>query len=232
MGKAKKRARTGSSLSKPPKKFRKGLDRYGVGYNRYTRMKSTFKPEMKFEDTTDTVATVAATGDVLNSVLFNITQGSGESDRIGRKITVKSMYVRGNILLPAATDINNTQDELRVIIYQDKQSNGAAAAVTDIVQNADLRSFLNLANKNRFRILADKNYVILAPGVGGNGTTHSVGAAGKHYKISLPKLNIPVEYTASTGAITDLASNNIGVLTFSKNGLITNTWRCRVRFYD
>ena len=57
---------------------------------------------------------------------------------------------------------------MRVMLYHDKQANGATAAVLDILESADYQSFNNLVNSGRFRILMDRtyamNYLTLASG--------------------------------------------------------------------
>jgi len=118
---------------------------------------------------------------------------------------------------------------LRVIVYVDKQANGAAAAITDIVKTAALASFRNMDQVDRFDILMDKVFKI---GSGGTNALHT-DEGKKYWKIN-KKCNYPVHFSSTTGAITELKSNNIGILYLADvanvNAAVASV--CRVKFVD
>lgn len=188
--------------------------------------------EHKFLDTTVAATTAAAAGTILSSSLNVIAQGNGESDRAGRRVTVKSVMMRACARLPSSASGGSTSDVVRVIVYQDKQTNGAAATVTDILESADYRAFNNLANKNRFVILKDKTMEL---NVGGGSATGTIVFAEyfKHFN-AFKKVNIQIEYdnSVSTGAISSQRSNNIGVLAISRDGTATIEYTARIRYTD
>lgn len=187
--------------------------------------------ELKFFDTTKTTTTSSTSGAIFNSSLVLIPQGVTESNRVGRKCVVKRLNMRGNFDLVSATAANQTSDVLRVIVYVDKQTNGAAATVTDILETATYNSFRNLSNTQRFQILYDKSFGLNAPSGQGDGTTFAYGEYAEPWSMN-KTLSLPIEYNSTTGALTEITSNNIGVLVISKAGAAKFDYVARVRFSD
>ncbi len=187
--------------------------------------------ELKFHDLDIDDPTVSATGTIAQVTCVDIDQGITESNRIGRKVRVKMINWRMTVRLIPGSAPANTSDTCRVILYLDKQANGATAGVTDILESADYQSFNNLANKGRFRTLMDKTWDLQAMSGAFDGTNDQFGENiinDSLYK----KVNIPIEYSGATGAITELTSNNIGVLTISSEGICAFASKMRVRYVD
>lgn len=189
--------------------------------------------EKKFFDGTLSSDPVPNTGGVEDSLL-HIAQGVTESTRVGRKITVTKLQCRYSLTLPEAdgTADPSPPDVCRVIIFIDKQTNGAAAAVTDILETGALKSFNNLANKGRFQILLNRVHYLnyMSGGVGETDVWSSAGIY-KQYSANF-NLNLPIEYNSTTGAIGEITSNNIGCLLISGNNVIAFDMKYRVRFLD
>lgn len=204
------------------------------GYQRTVGYYGRFAPsggERKFFDTTRATQTVAATGTIMNLSLNLIPQGTTESTRIGRKCVIRALNLRGNYNLPGATAAANTSDILRIIVYVDKQANGATAAVTDILETASYNSFRNLAESGRFKLLYDKSHALNTMGGAGNGTTDSFGEIARPWSFN-KRCMIPIEFSSTTGAITEIRSNNIGVLAISKGAVAQLDYIARVRYSD
>ncbi len=191
--------------------------------------------ELKFHDLDIDDAAIATNGNIAQVSCLTIVQGDGESERIGRKICVKKIGWRFEILKNTAGDLLSA-DVVRVILYLDQQTNGATAAVSGdggIVEADDYQTFLNLANKGRFKIMMDRTYDMNTFAGAGNGTANDsspVLVTDSFYW----KGAIPIEYDsgAATGVITTMRSNNIGVLLFSRGGLCTFGSKMRIRFTD
>ncbi len=186
--------------------------------------------ELKFFDQDIDDALIASGGTISDS-LIKIAQGTTEVTRIGRKATIRSINWRFDIQLGTQTAGSATNDIVRIILYLDKQCNGATAAVLDILETADYQSFNNLGNKGRFRTLMDRTYDVNLTAGGGNGTAEDYGA----YIVSdtfFKKVNLPIEWSSTTGAITEIRSNNIGLLIISKSGLATFNSKMRIRYSD
>ncbi len=202
------------------------------GYGRTSGYYGRFQPgpgqEMKFHDVDLDDATIAAGANVTASINL-VAQGVTESTRVGRKFTIRSINWRFHITIPAGTT-GNTSDTVRVIMFLDKQCNGATASNTDILETADFQSFNNLANKSRFRTLMDRTYTINAP-ISGDGTTIDSGKV-EIQDSFFKKVTIPIEYDAVASTITGIRSNNLGVILCSSDGVAGFFSKIRLRFSD
>ena len=174
-------------------------------------------------------------GSIFASSLNLIPQGTTESERIARKAVIKSIDIRYDLKKAEATgaDLNNTTTLFRMIIYKDKQANGSAATVTDILEANLIHSHFNLANKGRFVILKDKTYelnAIAAASKTASTITYGTVSLYDRYKKSC---SIPIEFDSTTGALTEIRSNNLGILVFVGNSLTGDTTlsiKCRLRY--
>jgi len=100
-------------------------------------------------DPTALVITTTPTFNLLNG----IATGTDFTDRIGRKVALKSLYMRWNL---TAEDQTVTDNLARILIVYDNQTNGAAPIIGDILKSSNPLSQLNLNNRDRFKILYDK----------------------------------------------------------------------------
>lgn len=171
------------------------------------RFSSGSGPELKFFDTALSFA-FDATGEVpATGQLALIPQGVTESTRVGRKCVIRSIQIRAEVtFVPAAAATASTI--CYVYLVQDTQTNGAAAAVTDVVTSTNLMSAMrNLANGDRFRVLKIFTFPMIA----------SAGVTTAYNNVTMPwtyygKCNIPLEFSGTTGAITELRTNNLFLL--------------------
>ncbi len=211
-----------------------GYYRKGGFYGRYQGANA----ELKFHDV-DLDDAVIATGGTITPTINIIAQGVTESTRVGRKCTIRGIGWRYSLSFPGidAQANFNGGDNVRLIIYLDKQCNGAAATVggdTGILATAAYQSFNQLAQKSRFRILCDKqitlNYVAGASDGAGVVSLAPITRQFKWFK----KLNVLLEFdaSASTGAIGTIRSNNLGALVISSAGTAGLVSKFRLRFSD
>lgn len=216
-------------LKKRRRTFTPGRDRVGGYYGRYAARGG----ETKFFDTSKSLTTAASTGAIANASLNLIPQGVTESQRIGRKCTLRSITLHMAMRLPAVTNtVTNPDDSVRFIMYLDKQCNGGTIAITDLMETANIRGFRNLANTSRFRILMDTTRNLKYNGVGSHGSgTVEQASATFNWQFS-KACNIPLEFDSTTGAITELRSNNVGVYVISDRAVAQYIYLCRVRYSD
>lgn len=193
--------------------------------------KADLKGELKFHDVDLDDAVISAAGTITSSINL-IAQGVTESTRVGRKCVVRQILWRYNInIIGVAGSGVTAGDVVRVILYLDKQCNGAAATVTGILESDDYQSFNNLANTSRFRILMDRTHQCNPVGFAGD------GAANDSPEVQFPytffkKVYVPLEFDSTTGAISEIRSNNLGVLMLSKGGVLKFESKIRLRFTD
>jgi len=207
-----------------------GLVRTGGNYGRYgySAARVGLKPELKFFDTAlsfnfDVTGEVPASGQ-----LALIPQGDTESTRDGRLAVIKSIQIRGVATFsPGAAANAQTQNFLYLIL--DTQANGAAAAITDIfTSNLLSTAMLNLNNSGRFRILKRWNLGFQAQ-AGVSTAYNDMSKQIEFYK----RCNIKMDWSSTTGAITEVRSNNIFLAAGCSSGFDDNTafvGTCRLRF--
>ncbi len=227
------KAAKGLAQARPPasrkKAFTPGVDRTGGFYGRFSGRDG----ELKFFDVDFNDAVISNNGTVFPSLNL-IPQGITQSTRVGRKCTIKSIYWRYELELPLNDAVATPErgDMCRLIVFLDKQCNGATAVTTDILEGTDWKDFRNLANSQRFTIFLDKtitlNYLGLASDGAGVVTQAPLEYAGTFYKAC----NIPIEYNATTGVITEIRSNNIGILLISNHAQAGLLSKIRLRFAD
>lgn len=135
-----------------------GMLTTGRGAGRY----SSRVPEIKFVDTARrNLTSASAATPPIADLLFCVVPGSAAYQRIGQRVQLKSLRIRGNIEgVTAYTGV----DTGRILVVYDRQPNGAKALWTDViasVTNAGATAStevdgLNMANRERFQILADE----------------------------------------------------------------------------
>lgn len=203
--------------------------RVGVLVPRYAARFAGGAAEQKFFDTTlqfsfDTTMEVPATGQ-----LSLIPQGVTESTRVGRKCLIKSIKIQARLrLVPGASTNSSTGCHLFLIL--DKQANGAAAAVTDVFTNTTVYlANRNLSNSSRFVILKKWRKMLKT----GAGVSAAYGTDSQYIDF-YKKCNIPLEFSSTTGAITELKSNNLFLIAASDamDDNVDCDGSCRLRFSD
>ncbi len=210
---------------------RRGGPRVFVPYRRGRR--ASLSVEKKFHDVDVDDASVNTAGTVTATVNI-IAQGVTESERVGRKCTITNINVRYTIVLPEidAAATPGPGDVCRVIFFVDKQANGAAAAVTDILETADYQSFNNLSNSSRFRVLMDRSHALSYTSMASDGAALVSNADITEEYSFYKECSIPIEFSSTTGAIGEIRSNNIAMMVISRTAATGFFSKWRLRFTD
>lgn len=90
--------------------------------------------------------------------LVSIAEGTGEDERVGRKILLDSITIRWRVL--ASSSMSNDSEFCRILLIADKENPSAVPAITDIFQTTDPDSWYLKDNKTRFVTLYSKRFVI------------------------------------------------------------------------
>lgn len=208
----------------------RGYLRVGGFYGRYAN-----GGEMKFHDVDFDDGVIDQAGTVEDSI-NKIAQGTTESERVGRKCVIKSIMWRYLVSIPEqdATGTPGNGETVRLIMFVDKQCNGAAATPALILASTDFQSFNNLANSGRFRTLFDKTITMNYMGLASDGAAVVSQAEVVRNGTFFKKCNIPLEFDKSftDGRITTIRSNNIGILAISSVGIGGVFSKIRLRFSD
>ncbi len=187
--------------------------------------------ELKFFDTDVDDATVAAGMNIQN--LCIVPEGNGESARIGRKMTIKKIHVKGSIELFAASTFTTSSDTVICMLVQDTQTNGAAFVATDLIDTDIFKSFRNLANSKRFNVLYSRTFALKVSGGAPSGAALIRGEDRRTLSVNV-NVNIPIEYdnSATTGVITSVRTNNVYWVTQSASAACAIIADARIRYTD
>lgn len=189
------------------------------------------KEELKFFDSTLGAVSFTAAGNIYAASVNLIPQGDGAQERDGRGVTVKSIEIRGAMALPSTPTASDTADICRVIVYLDTQCNGSSATTAEILASADLLAFENLQSGSRFKMLYDKVTTLNAWAGGGSTFLSRQVYDFMHFK---KKVAIPVLFDNTAGAITvsNVKSNNIGILLISESANADFECNVRLRYVE
>lgn len=203
--------------------------------------------ERKFLDTELTTTALTAAWVPLNPTGTGATDtlsipvvGTGESERIGRKYQIHSLYVQGQFQVPALEAAAAPPGDVRcrVIVYWDKQTNGAEAAATDIMDAGgaiDSLAFRNLQFTSRFKVLYDKTIVIRFPNSVNNGAANVFSHGLRLYDWNFyKKFKVPITVLCdgTTANVTSCTDNNLGLAALCSDVTLgpTIAYSARVRF--
>lgn len=211
-------------------------------------------PENKYFDATLAVTALPATAvswasterdpTTLNT-LFAPIQGTGINNRIGRKVSVHKLKVRGTLTFTQFTGGALTANYLgcRLVLVQDLQTNGAqlngedvmAASATASSEN-QMVSYQNLANFGRYRVLKDKSYQFRY-GIAANNasaTTVSTDFPSIDFNFSIKfRKPVVVHFNATNGGtIADIVDNSFHILALANSTSVNILYESRVVFQD
>lgn len=186
------------------------------------------RTELKTIDTDTILSDVTSTGGV--QLINGIAQGSDFTERIGRKVFLKSLFFR-IFVTPSATVNSPTGTTTRLIIVYDCQTNAAAPTVANILQNSAYDSPMNLNNRDRFKVLYDKF-------VHTSATLYTTGALTAGDPIprkfeKFKKLNLDVIFGGTGNTVASITTGSIYALLINSINTATQAeGYFRVRFMD
>lgn len=175
--------------------------------------------ERKYIDVTATVASTTTAAFVnLNACQL----GTSSVTRVGQSIKVVSIYVNLFWVIGTAQVVGSYQ---RVLIFRDRQANGAAPAATDVLVSSNVLAPNNIGNSKRFKIIFDTRNLI---NTNGNEYTRF-----RKFK----RLSFHTEYnTGNAGTVADQQTNSLYMMHLSDQAAGTNnptlSYYIRTRFID
>jgi len=183
--------------------------------------------EKKWVDIAQNAAFPSASTAGVLTLLNPLTLGNTVNSRIGSRIEVKSVAIRG-LFQSAAASIATP---IRIKVVYDKQTDGAAPLATDILTNDLIYGHNNLSNAGRFITLIDQVITpTFAPGIS------VIGSGGSLVFDLFVKCNLPVKYNSgNAGTVADIVSGAIYMLTYQTGAAATpanDEIITRVRYTD
>lgn len=192
--------------------------------------RSRLSTELKAHDNTVST-TIPNSAKIVNDTLAVIPQGVSDDERIGRKVVLKSIEIRGawQSAFTAQTETNALGFMYLVL---DTQANQSAPAIADIFNSPQLRQAMpNVFNSKRFKILKRWSQSFNVE----QSESTIFSPSNKVYPFSYYKrVSIPINYTSTTGAVTEITENNLFLVCGSWNAddKINLDYQVRLRYVD
>lgn len=232
------RKRSYSSSSNAPQGFNKATRMVGGrvltyrpsaplrGSSRWLAAQRGASRETGYVDFAAAAFNASTTGTI--SLIATVPQGASVNQRVGKKIMLKSIQVRGQSISGTTTAV---ADCAMIIVY-DRRPTGALPAITDILDSANSSAFNNDANAGRFQILKRVDYTHT-----GNSATPATGGEIVDMATFLSCKGLMTVYkAAATGAIADIEQGALYCVTVGSNVAGTTapvlTLGFRTRFVD
>lgn len=176
------------------------------------------------------------------NTLFAPTTGNDFNNRIGRKVDVLGIKIRGDISIAAQTNQSAADGPtmIRMMLVQDKQTNAAQLNSEDVLTSGDatqgINMFRNPAFFSRFQIWKDKTIVMQSPSMTFDGTNVEQSGLIRPVKMNM-KFRKPIRVTFNAtngGTVADIIDNSFHVLcACSSNALAPQLeYKCRTTFVD
>ncbi len=174
--------------------------------------------------------------------LNSVPQGDGESNRDGRKITMRSIFVEGNVTV-AAQSAQSGADSAAVIfiaLVQDTQTNGALLNSEDVFVNPGANAITaggplrNLQFAKRFRVLGTRKFTMMPLAMTNDtGSTGGVVQGGlvKRFRF-FHKMNQQVIFNGTTETIANITDNSLHIIAYTSSTAQAPllNYNCRLRF--
>lgn len=190
---------------------------------------SVINVEHKFKDTVFTRTNIYSTPSI--SFISGTSQGDAQSgSRNGDSIKLSSVNLRGMVTIGSALATNPQTNvrTVRVMLINDKVSDGSAPALSDVLDNSTLPNVYARYNPDnmgaRFRIMYDKRFVV-------SQTTNVIKF--QCYR----KLKHHLKYTGSTANQADASTGHLYVLVVSDDNSVGTDepqceWNSCIRYID
>lgn len=156
-------------------------------------------PERKNIDVLTTMNLKIQSAWAISPLLNDVPLGSGPTNRIGRKIRMKSIQFRYNLLRSGS----NGPSQCRIVVIYDRQPDGLTPTAIGVFNDDINISPMSLANSERFQVLIDETSESMQ--------SSSLNISGSRYK----KIDLDAVYNSNvgvgackTGALWCFASTN------------------------
>lgn len=205
--------------------------------------------EKKFYDTSLTATSLVSPTDAsgaefdpsATSMISTPSVGDGEQNRDGKRIIIKSVYIKGSLRMPQLEAAVDPHPGCRayVALVIDAQSNGAQMNSEDCFKNTSASAsqahlpMRNLLFGSRFRVLKDEVYDLTPISSAGTVVNDFNSAAViRDFEWFLPMDQVVNFNAGTTASIANVIDNSLHIIAFvnSTSGVPTIAYNARIRF--
>lgn len=223
----------------------------GIPANLYPGSR-TGATELKSTDQALTVSPIMTAG-TISLVVAPPLEGASFYQRIGRRIRMKSLEIRGEITPNNTNAAAVPQQFARIMVLYDRQTNGALPALADILTGFNAAGAttstvwdgLNMNNRDRFTVLRDRKLILNGLGINGATPANITGLSPDPnvdntsyvFREFIKLKGLETHFKASAGGVGDIATGSIVLLTVSSaDANAAPAWQlaygARLKFYD
>lgn len=202
-----------------------------IRFLKYPKYELKYFDSAKIQTIGTTGLPLGETGGVALQTLCNIAEGNGLSERNGRRVTIKSIQIKGT----AEKKVGNPHDNMMLCLVLDRQCNKANATYDSVYEASDYFAFPNVSNQKRFKILKNWYIDINAHSSVELSTVSVPDPEAVSFECYLKNLNIEINYddSLSTGVVSTITSNNLFLMGVSSNSSTSEIkLNCRLRYTD
>jgi len=177
--------------------------------------------------------------------LFCPVTGDDINSRHGRKVSVKKIQIRGNWVIPSQQNQTSGDNfgSIRMILYQDTQTNAAQAQGENLMANPGTASvvvchntFQNTANFGRFKVLKDFYLTPSMASLSWDGTNLEQNGQYIPFKITHKfKKPVTINFNATNGGtVADIVDNSFHLIAHYSSANPSNyvNYQCRTTYTD
>lgn len=174
--------------------------------------------------------------------LFQPARGTDYNQRIGRKVQLLSLKIRGHVTCTSQADQTAADpgSGCRVILVHDRQTNAAQLNAEDVISSGAgsqaINMFQNPAFFGRFRVMKDKRWILESPSMTYDGT--NVEQSGLQYNFEwIWKFRKPmyIHFNGTDGGtIADTIDNTFHIIAGTNSASLVPVlaYKCRATFVD
>lgn len=205
----------------------------GTGLNNMSLFQPSAHAEQKYLDLAVTAYAVNTTGTV--QLINGCSQGDGEQNRTGNKITMTSISIRGVLEANAATQV---EGEAVILLMMDIHSNTGTPGISEIFNESVPTAYSSRINGSRFHTIRRwfMPYGVQAAIGGTNATLLPKGNNQTLVVDETIKVNLPTHFTGSGGTVSAVISGAIFLVCLGDvaagTGAVSFVASTRCRFLD
>lgn len=211
-------------------------------YNKKSRLGYSTS-EVKFKDnqlvSSSIGAAWAASNPSTTDCLNGVSQGTSESEHLGRTMFMTSIFIRGQIVLVVSEGQTAPVSDniIRIVMVLDTDTKGVEVVATEVMdagQTEDVFAFRNLQHTSRLTVLKDKT-MTMRPWTTNEGASNLFAHNTRRMAFTMYKnFKIPIKvlFSGTSAVVGSIVDNSLHIITCASAAGTTINYQCRLRFKD
>lgn len=185
------------------------------------------RDELKVIDVNNYFVAIPTGGSVI--LLNGVAQGTDYTNRIGRKIIMKSLLFRAT-LFPSTTASAVYGATLRVMLVYDCQTNATTPAITDFFAGGTYLEAMNLTNRDRFKVI--KDWIVPVEAGVYTASSLTAGSPKNHCLKMFKKMSMDEIFGGTAATVGSIQTGGLFLVLIASAANWNIDYASRVRFID